>query len=165
MNGHSHYGEYADARHDHRSAYADARHDHDLDYAGKHHRHYDDERVIGELQRELRELRHELRNELASALDRIRQLEQQAPQARQLGLGADQAAADLAESGYDRDEGDDEAWRTLADYQVASGTAEYDEDEGCVETSNGRHTASWHEGGKCAACGLYGPQDDDEDDL
>ena len=31
----------------------------------------------------------------------------------------------------------------------------------CVETSNGGHTASWYEGGKCRACGLLGPQESD----
>jgi hypothetical protein len=43
-----------------------------------------------------------LRSQLDDALERIRSLEQQTPQARQLQLEADQAAADLAESGYDR---------------------------------------------------------------
>jgi hypothetical protein len=39
---------------------------------------------------------------LADALERIRALEADTPQARQLQLEADLAAADLAESGYDR---------------------------------------------------------------
>jgi hypothetical protein len=43
-----------------------------------------------------------LRGQLDDALERLRALEQQTPQARQLQLEADQAAADLAESGYDR---------------------------------------------------------------
>jgi hypothetical protein len=43
----------------------------------------------------------QLRGQLADALERIRSLEAQTPQARQLQLEADQAAADLAESGYD----------------------------------------------------------------
>ena len=42
-----------------------------------------------------------LRPQLDDALERIRSLEAQTPQARQLQLEADQAAADLAESGYD----------------------------------------------------------------
>ena len=42
-----------------------------------------------------------LRGQLDEALERIRSLEAQTPQARQLQLEADQAAADLAESGYD----------------------------------------------------------------
>lgn len=119
--------------HDHRGEYASDRHDHDIDYAEKHHRHYDDERAVGELQREVRELGAALAvyaRDLSEALGRIRQLEQQTPQARQLQLEADQAAADLAESGYDRDEPEDESWRsTLADYAVASGAAEYDDEE------------------------------------
>jgi ketosteroid isomerase-like protein len=43
-----------------------------------------------------------LRPQLDDAIKRIRELEQQTPQARQLQCEADQAAADLAESGYDR---------------------------------------------------------------
>jgi len=128
VSDHSHYGEYAEARHDHRGEYADDRHDHDLEYAEKHHRHYDDEREVEGLRHEIRGLREDLRREvralredLASALGRIRLLEQQTPQARQLELEADQAAADLAES---------ESWRsTLADYAVASGSAEYDDED------------------------------------
>ena len=107
MSDHTHY-EYADARHDHRGDYAPDRHDHDIDYAEKHHRHYDDEREVEGLRHEIRGLREDLRRELralredlASALGRIRLLEQQTPQARQLGYEADLAAADLAESGYD----------------------------------------------------------------
>ena len=40
---------------------------------------------------------------MREALERIRTLEGQTPQARQLQLEADLAAADLAESGYDRE--------------------------------------------------------------
>jgi hypothetical protein len=100
VSDHSHYGEYADDRHDH-----------DLDYAEKHHRHYDDERVVDELRRELQELREEMHR-------RLRQLEEQTPEARQAEYEADVAMADS------------EAWRsTLADYQVASGCAEYADEE------------------------------------
>jgi hypothetical protein len=53
---------YAD--HDHRGDYADQRHDHDGDYAEKHHRHYDDESTA-----------RGLRQDLAAAEDRIRELE------------------------------------------------------------------------------------------
>ena len=57
---------------------------------------------IGELERVTRELRQDV-SELRGALEqRIRELEGQTPQAQQLQLEADQAAADLAESGYDR---------------------------------------------------------------
>jgi hypothetical protein len=101
---HYHYG-YADERHDHGGQYAEDRHDHDGDYAEKHHRHYDDERETEALRRELRDYRqalNEYERDLADARRRIRQLEQQTPQARHLQLEADQAAADLAESGYDR---------------------------------------------------------------
>ena len=48
------------------------------------------------------QLRRECEEQLARAFERIRALEGQTPQARQLQLEADQAAADLAESGYDR---------------------------------------------------------------
>jgi chromosome segregation ATPase len=100
---HSHYG-YADASHSHRGDYADERHDHDLDYAEKRHRHYDDESTVRGLREDLgaaEERIRELENDLRGALERIRALEGQTPQARQLQLEADQAAADLAESGYD----------------------------------------------------------------
>jgi len=50
--------------HDHRGEYADQRHDHDGDYAEKHHRHYDDESTA-----------RGLRQDLAAAEDRIRELE------------------------------------------------------------------------------------------
>ena len=103
VSDHHYYGEYAEARHDHRE-YADARHDHDTDYAEKHHRHFDDERAVDELRRELRVLRealNEYERDPADARSRIRQLEEQTPQARQLELEADLAAADLADSGYD----------------------------------------------------------------
>jgi hypothetical protein len=91
--------------HDHRGDYADQRHDHDGDYAEKHHRHYDLEREDKTLGKETHELREEilrLHSRLDDALERIRALEGQTPQARQLQLEADLAAADLAESGYDR---------------------------------------------------------------
>ena len=89
---------YAD--HDHRGEYADERHDHDGDYAEKYHRHdYADERHDHQ---DLLEQIHELGERLDAAFARIRELEQQTPQARQLQLEADQAAADLGESGYDR---------------------------------------------------------------
>lgn len=86
--------------HDHRGEYSEARHDHDPDYADKRHDHYDLERADERAQQEIRELRADL----DAALDRIADLEKQAPQARQLQLEADQAAADLAESGYRPDD-------------------------------------------------------------
>jgi len=105
---------YAD--HDHRGDYADQRHDHDGDYAELHHRHYDLEREDKTLGKETHELREEilrLHSRLDDALERIRALECQTPQARQLQLEPDLAAADLAESGHDREydpgpEGNDE---------------------------------------------------------
>jgi hypothetical protein len=103
VSDHTHY-EYAEARHDHRGEYAPDRHDHDLDYAEKHHRHYDDERTVEELRGQIRELRAimiEFGLELSEAQGRIHQLEQQAPQARQLEYEADLAAAG------DDDENDD----------------------------------------------------------
>ena len=66
--------------------------------AEEHHRHYDTESEL----RELQSLVAGLREDLSRAEDRIRGLEGQTPQARQLQLEADLAAADLAESGYDR---------------------------------------------------------------
>jgi hypothetical protein len=103
VSDHHHFGEYAEARHDHRGEYADERHDHDPDYAEKHHRHFDDERAIDALRRELRELREALagyKRDLADARARIRDLEEQTPEARQLELEADIAAADAADSAY-----------------------------------------------------------------
>lgn len=101
---HYHYG-YADQHHDHRGQYADDRHDHGLDYAGRHHRHYDDESTVAGLREDLSlaEARiRDLEDDLRDALNRIRVLEGGTPQARQLQDEADQAAADLAASGYDR---------------------------------------------------------------
>ena len=66
--------------------------------AEEHHRHYDTEAEL----RALRSLVAGLREDLSRAEDRVRGLESQTPQARQLQLGADLAAADLAESGSDR---------------------------------------------------------------
>jgi hypothetical protein len=97
VSDHHHYGEYAEARHDHRGEYADDRHDHDTDYAEKYHRHHDlereDERLQALLDQWQADLR-ELREDLEEALSRIRQLEQQTPEARQLEHEADIAAAD-----------------------------------------------------------------------
>jgi TolA-binding protein len=90
--------------HDHRSEYAEQGHDH-YDYASEHHRHYDLENDDEKASRRITGLQDEvegLRGQLADAIERIAALEKQTPQARQLQLEADQAAADLAESGYDR---------------------------------------------------------------
>ena len=120
MSDHYHYGEYAEARHDHRE-YADDRHDHDLDYAEKHHRHYDDESTAQGLREDLgraEERIRELEDGLRDALNRIHQLEEHTPEARQAEYEADVALADS------------EPWRsTLADYHVASGGADYDDEE------------------------------------
>ncbi len=91
--------------HDHRGEYAEDRHDHDGDYAEKYHRHYDletDDKTAQQGITCLRDEVAELRRQLDDALNRIGDLEKQTPQARQLQLEADLAAADLAESGYDR---------------------------------------------------------------
>ena len=75
-------------------------------YAELHHRHYDLEREDKTPGKETHELREEilrLHSRLDDALERIRALEGQTPQARQLQLEADLEAADLAESGYDRE--------------------------------------------------------------
>lgn len=127
MSDHYHY-EYADTRHDHRGEYAPDDHDHHYEYAEKHHRHYDDENLAAGLREDLgrAEARiSDLENDLTAALGRIRDLEQQTPEARQAEYEADIALADSAESGYGN-----EPWRdTPADYQVASGSVDYD-DEG-----------------------------------
>ena len=90
---------------------ADDRHGHpdlERDISGvesdlRNHRHYDlereDERLKALLGRWEAGLR-ELREDLEEALNRIRQLEQQTPEARQLELEADIAAADAAEHRY-----------------------------------------------------------------
>ena len=73
----------------------------------RNHRHYDDERELASVRRDLDRVigdLRELRGELEAALGRIRELEEHFPD-------------------------DDESWRnTLADYHVASGGADYDED-------------------------------------
>jgi hypothetical protein len=82
-------------------------HDHDIENARKHHLHYD---LAGDAERahscitHLQEELGELRAELADALGRIRQLEEQTPEAREAEYEADVALADLAESGYDAEE-------------------------------------------------------------
>ena len=91
--------------HDHRGEYAQAGHSHYGEYAEERHRHHDLERDDEAAQQAITCLREEvagLRRRLDDALERIGALEKQTPQARQLQLEADQAAADLAESGYDR---------------------------------------------------------------
>ncbi len=91
--------------HDHRGEYADTRHDHFGEYAEEQHRHYDLEHDDKAAEREIQGFREDVRDlraQLADALDRLRALEADTPQARQLQLEADQAAADLASSGYDR---------------------------------------------------------------
>jgi hypothetical protein len=72
--------------------------------AEEHHRHYDLETGLERASIELDRLRArigELEDALGEATGRIRELEAQTPQARQLQLEADLAAADLTESGYD----------------------------------------------------------------
>jgi hypothetical protein len=111
MSDHYHYG-YADERHDHRGQYAEDRHDHDGDYAERHHRHYDDESTVRGLREDLSRAEERIREleqivsvygeTLDDLRNRIYALEHDTPQARQLQLEAGQAAADLAESGYDR---------------------------------------------------------------
>jgi hypothetical protein len=132
---------YAD--HDHRGEHADKRHDHDGDYAEKYHR--DDHAHERHDHQDLLEQIHELGERLDAAVARICELEQQTPQARQLQLEADQAAADLAESGYDRHD-------------------EPEPEDICPETSDGEHCGDWHEGGRCGACGQYGPDPETGDE-
>jgi hypothetical protein len=158
-----------------------------------------------------------MRSQPDDALERIRALEGQTPQARRLQLEADLAAADLAESGYDRrgrdcrcpfcyyDPEEDETERTpdalITQAEIAaddavrrivaepgqpthdlSGEPEHgpgamrrfmrkhplsrgdyvQRSAGCAETSNGAHVGDWYDGGRCGACGLPGPQPDDE---
>jgi hypothetical protein len=99
MSDHYH-SEYAHYAHDHRGDYASEGHDHDVDYAEKHHRHYDDERQLASVRRDLDHVIRDLRD----ALERIRALERDTPQARQLQYEADLAVADLAASGYAEEE-------------------------------------------------------------
>jgi hypothetical protein len=89
--------------HDHRGEYAEAGHTH-YDYADEHHRHYDLESAYESASRRIAGLVETLQRQLDDALDRIAALEKQTPQARQLQLEADLAAADLAESGYRPDD-------------------------------------------------------------
>ena len=102
MSDHYHY-EYAEARHDHRGEYASDRHEHGYhELAGvaeEYHRHYDLERDLASLRRDLDHVIADLRD----ALDRIRALEEQTPEARQAEYEADIALADAAESGHDEE--------------------------------------------------------------
>jgi hypothetical protein len=73
--------------------------------AEEHHRHYDLENLIDGFREDLNRAVSrigDLEDALAEATNRIRALEGSTPQARQLELEADLAAADLAASGYDR---------------------------------------------------------------
>ena len=70
--------------------------------AEQHHRHYDLERDDETAQQDIRRLQEdvrELRSLLDNALDRIGDLENSTPEARQAQYEADVALADLAESG------------------------------------------------------------------
>jgi len=93
---------------------------------------------IGELERVTRELRQdvrELRGALQLAEQRIRELEGQTPQARQLQLEADLAAADLAESGYDRHGRDCRCsyCATDEDWPEERGVSEYNREESALD--------------------------------
>ncbi len=136
MNDHDHRGEYAGERHDH------------YDYAERHHRHYDPENDGEKAQRRITALQDEvdgLRGQLADALERIRALEGQTPQARQLQLEADQAAADLAAAGC--------SWQ---EDEARAGEPE----DICPETSDGYHCTHWQEGiSRCCACGSEPDED------
>jgi hypothetical protein len=140
VSDHQHY-EYASDRHDHRGEYAEARHDHDGDYAEERHRHYDLENDDQAAALEIRGLRDdlldaerrigELENDLRDALERIRALEGQTPRAQQIQLEADQAMADLAESGYDRHGRDCQCsyCATDEDWPQERGVSEYNREE------------------------------------
>ena len=74
--------------------------------AEEHHRHYDLENLIEGLREDLgRAVARigDLEDALTEATGRIAALERSTPEARQAQYAADLAAADLAESGYDRD--------------------------------------------------------------
>jgi hypothetical protein len=93
--------------HDHRGEYAETSHAHSFwdldDVAEKHHRHYDDENTMQGLREDLGRAEEHIRDleaKLDIAFDRIRALAADTPQARQLQLEADLAAADAHE--FDR---------------------------------------------------------------
>ena len=140
-----------------------ADHDHDGDNAGERHRHYglerDDEtaqRDIRRLQQDVRELRALIEDAVLKLAARVGELETQTPQAQRLQHEAGLAAADLAESGYDRHRSDCECPYCTADEPELTGP------DYCPQTSDSRHCGDWHEGGRCGACGLTGPGPDDE---
>jgi hypothetical protein len=138
-------------------------HDHYGDYAGERHRHCglerDDEtaqRDIRRLQQDVRELRALIEDAAGKLAARVRELEAQTPQAQRLQHEADLAAADLAESGYDRHRSHCQCPYCAADEPELTGP------DYCPQTSDSRHCGDWHEGGRCGACGLTGPGPDDE---
>ena len=88
---HYHYG-YADERHSHRGEYAEDRHDHGYDYAERYHDHPGLESLV-----------RGLREDLGRAEERIRALEADTPQARQLQSELDATLADNAAAGYGED--------------------------------------------------------------
>jgi hypothetical protein len=144
--------------HDHRGHY---------DYAREHHLHYDLAGDNERAHRRITALQDEvdgLRGQLADAIERIRSMEADTPQARQLQLEADQAAADLAESGYDRHGRDCRCPYCFADEPGDLAARATDGQVGepqdiCPETSDGYHCTHWQEGtSRCCACGL-GPEE------
>jgi len=161
--------------HDHGGEYADLRHGHHGDYAEERHRHDDLENADEKAQRCITALQDEvdgLRGQLADALERIAALEMQAPQARQLQLEADQAAADLAASGYDRhgrdcgcsyccyDPEEDETERAGQDPGPETGSESGEPQDICPETSDGYHCTHRQEGvSRCCACGSEPDED------
>ena len=79
--------------------------------AEEHHRHHDLENAGEAAQRDIRGLREDvrqLRARLDNALDRIGDLENSTPDARQAQYETDVALADLAESGFDEHYGEPE---------------------------------------------------------
>jgi hypothetical protein len=156
--------------HDHRGEYAAERHDHDLDYAEKHHRHYDLETDDKTAQQAITCLRvevAELRRQLGGAIAQLRVLDRlrptcvrcmDAPADRQTtsGPACPDCAGDLPDGGPDPDR--PETW---AFGEAPVPPARPDEDQAgqrCPETGDGAHTAGWHDGGRCGACGQDGPE-------
>ena len=113
--------------------------------AEEHHRHYDLERELASVRRDLDHVIADLR----AALDRIRDLEVQTPEARQAELEADIALADAAGSGDDREDEPDESWRnTLAEYHVASSGADWADDDDFVQDRHADLDPNRDEGGQ-----------------
>ena len=189
---HDHRGQYADDRHDHGLDYAERHHRHYDDESAVRGLREDLGRAearIGDLEDETGQLRRQLDAVIAQVriLDRLRPtcaLCHDATADRQTvrGPACTDCAGDPPDDGPDPDH--PEAWAFAEAQEDQAGEPEHgpsamrrfmrehplspdgyvQRSAGCAETSDGMHCGHWYDGGRCCACGLYGPQDEPEEE-